>query len=114
MVESAFVDFYLERVALGDLFHDVQAFSHLAKACVVAVEVGCVFSAVHDEELGAPGLRHARVRHQSVAQALAALTPSLRSAHVEAAVLCVVHELTGSSDKVLSADFPRDFPRDLR
>ena len=42
----------------------------------------------------------------TLAQALAPLNPSLRSAHVEAAVLCVVRELTGASEKAVEVETP--------
>ena len=40
---------------LGDLLDDVEAFGHLAEASVVvAVQMGRVLTAVHDEELEGP------------------------------------------------------------
>ena len=44
---------HTEGVALVDLFDEVEALGDLAKAGVVAVEVGGVLTVVNDEELGA-------------------------------------------------------------
>ena len=42
----------------------------------------------------------------ALAQVLSSLAPALRHAHVEAAVLCVVQELTGAADAALEVETP--------
>ena len=54
--ESVLDDLDRERIALSDLCHDVQPFSHLAEACVVAVQMRRRLAAVYDEELRSSGV----------------------------------------------------------
>lgn len=51
--DSVLDHLHAESVALVDLLNEVEAFRDLAKAGVVAVEVGGVFTVVDDEELRA-------------------------------------------------------------
>ena len=51
--DSVFDDFHAEGVALADLLDEVEAFRHLAKTRVVAVEVCGVLTVVDDEKLRA-------------------------------------------------------------
>ena len=48
---SAFDDLDAKGVSLLDLIHDVKPFGDPAEARVVAVEVGGVFAAMHNEKL---------------------------------------------------------------
>ena len=65
--ESVLDDLDRERVALRDLRHDVEPFSHPSEARVIAVQVRRRLAAVHDKELRSTGVASG-VRHGQHAQ----------------------------------------------